>query len=146
MAEFLNNKIVGTWTLVSWVYRTASGNEVDYFGKHPTGVLMYDAFGNMSVQVMRADRIPFASRDINGGTPLETKAALDSYIAYYGKYEEAKPGEFAHTVQGSLFPNWLGHREIRYAALEGDELTLSTPPVPTNGEEIVFHITWRRVK
>ena len=107
---------------------------------------MYDAFGNMNAQLMRANRAPFASDDINGGTPAETKAAFDSYIAYFGTYEEQTPGEIVHTVQGTLFPNWLGHREIRYATLEGDQLTLSTPPVPAQGEEIVFYITWRRVR
>jgi hypothetical protein len=146
MAEFVKSKLVGTWTFVSWVYRDEKGNEVDYFGRNSAGVLTYDALGNMNVHVMRGNRAPFASNDINGGTPTETKAAFDSYIAYIGTYEENKPGEIAHTVQGSLFPNWIGHREIRYAALNGDQLTLSTPPVPVNGQEIVFHITWRRVK
>jgi hypothetical protein len=146
MADSIKDKLVGTWTLVSWVYRSAAGIEVDYFGKNATGILMYDAFGNMNAQLMRANRALFSSNDIHGGTPVETKAAFDSYIAYFGTYEETKPGEIVHKVRGSLFPNWFENRQIRYATLDGDQLTLSTPPVLAQGEDIAFHISWRRVK
>jgi Lipocalin-like domain len=145
MAEFIKSKLIGTWRLVSWIYRDASGNETDYFGKGAVGILMYDAFGNMNAQLMQANRKAFASNAINGGTAEETKAAFDSYIAYFGKVEEIRPGEIVHLVEGSLFPNWFQDHQLRYATLSGDKLILSTPPVPVNGEEIIFHITWVRV-
>lgn len=146
MAEFIKEKLIGTWRLLRWVYQTETGEEIDYFGKDSVGILMYDAFGNMNAQLMRANRINFASRDINGGTPQETKAAFDSYIAYFGKYEEPKPGEIVHIVQGSLFPNWFENHQLRYATLTGNQLRLSTPPVPVDGKEIAFHVSWERVK
>lgn len=145
MTESITNKLIGTWRLVSWIYRDTDGNEVDYFGKGATGILMYDAYGNMNAQLMRSNRPAFASDDINGGTPGETKAAFDSYIAYFGKYEEVRPYEIVHKVQGSLFPNWFENHQLRYVTLSENHLMLSTPPVPANGAEIVFHIIWERV-
>lgn len=145
MTDFIKEKLIGTWRLVSWMYRDAEGNEVDYFGKNAEGILMYDAFGNMNVQLMRANRTAFVSNDINGGTPQETKAAFDSYIAYFGKYEEVRPCEIVHKVHGSLFPNWLENNQLRYATLSKNQLMLSTPPVPVDGVEIIFHIIWKRV-
>lgn len=145
MSKSINSKLVGTWRLVSWIHRDTEGNEIDYFGKHAVGILMYDAYGNMNAQLMRANRSSFVSNDINGGTPEETKEAFDSYIAYFGKYEEVRPGEIVHKVEGSLFPNWFENNQLRFATLSENHLMLSTPPVPVNGVEIVFHIIWERV-
>jgi hypothetical protein len=145
MAESVKDKLVGTWRLLRWIYRDDAGNEVDYFGKGAVGILMYDAYGNMNAQLMRANRQAFASQSINGGTPQETKAAFDSYIAYFGKYIETTPGEIVHMVEGSLFPNWFKDHQLRYATLVKNELKLSTPPVPVNGGTMVFEVTWERV-
>lgn len=50
------------------------------------------------------------------------------------------------TVTGRLFPNCVNREELRYATLRGDELTLSTPPVPVAGGKIMFTITWKKVR
>jgi hypothetical protein len=80
------------------------------------------------------------------GSPEEITDAYQSYAAYYGKYEEQRPGEFIHLVEGSLFPNWTGKKEIRFAKIEGEFLTLSAPPVIIEGKEVVFNVLWRRVE
>jgi hypothetical protein len=145
MAEFVKQKIIGTWKLVSWTYNDQHGNEIDYFGKEAVGLLMYDSNGYMNAQLMKNNREKFEADSINGGRPEETKKAFDTYIAYFGRYEEARPGEIVHTVEGSLFPNWLNNQEVRYAMIEGNRLKLSTPPIPVNGTNIVFYITWEKV-
>lgn len=145
MKEFLKDKIVGTWQLVSWVYINEKGETVHYFGEDAKGILMYDAHGNMNAQLMKSGRKSFAGESISGGTPAETYDAFHSYLAYFGTYREEAPGEVVHTVEGSLFPNWLGHKEVRYGRIERDLLILSTPPIPVEGGKIVFHITWRKV-
>jgi hypothetical protein len=142
--KFLKQEIIGTWKLVSWVYKNENGEEVDYFGKNSTGILTYDKPGYMNAQLMKGDRSRFTSDSINGGTPDETYGAFHSYLAYFGKYYEEKPGEMVHIVEGSLFPNWIGNKEVRYGRIEGDKLILSTPPIHAQGAEIVFYITWKR--
>lgn len=141
----LKNEIIGTWKLVSWTYKNEQGIDVDYFGKNSTGILMYDPSGYMNVQIMKGEREMFASDSINGGTPGEALGAFNTYLAYFGKYVEEKPGEMVHTVEGSLFPNWLGKKEVRYGRIEGDLLVLSTPPIQAGGTPIVFYITWKRM-
>jgi hypothetical protein len=142
--KFIKDQIIGTWKLVSWTYKNEKGEEVHYFGKNSTGILMYDRHGYMNAQLMKENRAPFASDSINGGSPDETYGAFHSYLAYFGKYYEENPGEMTHIVEGSLFPNWVGNKEIRYGRIEGNKLILSTPPIPAGEAEIVFHITWER--
>jgi hypothetical protein len=142
--KFLKQDIVGTWKLVSWVYKNEKGEVIDYFGKDSTGILTYDKSGYMNAQLMKVGRPQFASDSINGGTPDETYGAFHGYLAYFGRYYEENPGEMVHIVEGSLFPNWIGNREVRYGKIEGDELILSTPPIHAQGTEIVFYITWKR--
>lgn len=105
---------------------------------------MYDKSGYMNAQLTRGDRKNFHSDSMGDGTPQEIDAAYKSYAAYYGKYYERTPGEIIHTVEGSLFPNWIGHDEIRYGKIVDNFLILSTPPIKTGGGEIVFHVTWKR--
>jgi hypothetical protein len=140
----LKQEIVGTWKLVSWTYKNEKGEEVDYFGKDSTGILTYDEHGYMNAQLMKSGRSQFSSDSINGGTPDEALAAFNSYLAYFGKYYEQSPGEMVHIVEGSLFPNWIGNKEVRYGKIEGNKLILSTPPIHAQGSEIVFYITWKR--
>jgi hypothetical protein len=141
----LKEKIIGTWKLISWTYKNDQGVDVDYFGKNSMGILIYDASGYMNVQIMKGDRQKFSSESINGATAEEALDAFNSYLAYFGKYVEEKPGEMVHTVEGSLFPNWLGKKEVRYGRIEGDLLVLSTPPIQAGGVPTVFYITWKRM-
>ena len=146
MKEPIKDKIIGTWKLVSWIFKNEHGQDIHYFGEHAQGILMYDAAGYMNAQLMKSDRMPFASASISGGSPDEAHRAFHSYLAYYGKYYEEEPGAVVHIVEGSLFPNWIGNKEVRYGKIEGDLLVLHTPPIQAQGREIVFYITWCRVK
>lgn len=145
MSESVKEKVVGTWKLISWTYTGEHGELIDYFGKDATGVLMYDEAGNMNAQLMRSDRARFASDGINSGTAEEAKGAFLSYLAYFGKYFERQPGEIVHVVEGSLFPNWLGMEQVRFATVKDNILQVSTPPVPTQTGETVFTVTWEKV-
>lgn len=141
---YIANEIIGTWKLVSWTFKDANGNEVNYFGDNPEGILMYTDSGHMSVQIMRENRLEFKKEGMYDGTPEEIIEAFKSYFAYFGTYVESEPGTISHTVLGGTFPNWLGNTEQRYGKIEGDKLILSTPPIETDGQEITFYVTWQK--
>ena len=144
MQEFIKDKIIGTWKLVSWKYNGENDTPLDFFGENPEGILMYDKSGYMNAQLNKQGRAGFVSESLTGGTSEEISQAYLSYAAYYGKYYEKSPGEIIHIVEGSLFPNWVGHEEIRYGKIQGEYLILSTPPIQAKGKEIVFIVTWER--
>jgi hypothetical protein len=145
MASAIRKKIIGTWKLVSWTYKNEKGEVVHYFGKTVSGILMYDKNGYMNAQLMRALRPEFNSEAIAGATSQEAHEAFNSYIAYFGKYYEPKPGEIVHDVEGSLFPNWTGNKQVRYGKVIGDTLILRTPLIPVKGTDIAFSVKWKRV-
>jgi hypothetical protein len=144
MNDSIKDKIVGTWKLVSWIFRNEKNEPVNFFGDNPSGILMYDRSGYMNAQLMKPGRSNFVSESLSEGTLQEIQQAYLSYAAYWGKYYEKTPGEIIHIVEGSLFPNWIGHEEIRYGKFDGEHLILSTPPIKAQGKEIVFHVTWKR--
>ncbi len=137
-------EIVGTWKLISWIYKDENGNEIDFFGKDPIGILMYDDKGYMNVQIHRRERADFDTDGLLDGTPEEISSAFKSYVAYYGKYYQEEPGIITHSVEGSLFPNWQDNFQKRYAQILGNKLTLSTPPLSTGGKQINFTLEWVR--
>lgn len=145
METFIGKNIIGTWRLVSWIYKGQQGEDIHYFGKNASGLLMYDENGYMNAQLMKSGRTSFMSPSFDGSTPQEAFSAFNSYIAYYGRYREERPGEITHFVEGSLFPNWMGNKQVRYGKIENDLLLLQTPPMHVAGNDIVFYITWERV-
>ncbi len=146
MREVIGKEIVGTWEFVSWTYVSPQGETVDFFGKESRGILMYDASGYMSVQLMKLPRSNMSVQRLFEGPPEEVAHAYATYAAYYGRYVERSPGEVIHLIEGSLFPNWTGKEETRYAKLDGDFLTLSAPAIEMAGHQIIFNVRWRRFR
>ncbi len=139
-----DEEFAGTWKLVSSEYRFADGERLKLYD---TGILMYDAQGNMSVQLMQAARPAFAKADRLGGTIEEIKSAFQGYQAYYGTFSiDEKLRTVTHHLQGSLLPNWVGVDQVRYYDLEHDRLTLRTPKLLLHGKEAVGYLAWQRAK
>lgn len=143
--EPLKNRIVGAWRLLSWVYQNEGGDTLDYFGTNPTGILMYDTAGNMNAQLMQGERPLFHTQAMRDGSDRERIDAFQTYVAYYGKYYEQTPGEIVHVVEGSLFPNWIGSKQVRYGSLAEDKLTLRTPLMLTGSGSLSFTLVWQRI-
>jgi len=139
--------VVGTWRLVSFESRTAGGEVRHQLGPAVKGQLVYDARGYMSAQLMNPERPQFASGDLTQGTEGEVRAAVGGYIAYYGKYTaDESRGIVTHHVQGALFPNWVGSEQVRHYRLDGDRLTISTPPIRIGGEDATTVLVWERAQ
>jgi hypothetical protein len=141
----VKDAFVGTWKLLSFEFRRSDGVVTDVLGTNVSGMLIYDAYGHMSGQLMRPDRPHFASGDQQIGTPEEIKAALDGYIAYFGDYviDEGEKS-VTHQTKASLFPNLVGQDQKRFYAFSGNQLTLTTPPIRIGGNRVTGMLLWER--
>ena len=144
----ISNKVIGTWKLVSIETIRPNGEIIyDWMGRKPTGLIIYDATGNMAVQIMRDPRPTFASNDSEKATPEEKRAAFEGYYAYFGTYElNEKDGVVIHHVQNSLHPEEVGINYKRFFKLSGNRLVLTTVPFQEASEQRTNRLTWERVK
>ena len=139
-------QFVGTWKLVSAEARSADGQVLQVYGENPRGVIMYDAAGNVSVNLMRSDRPAFSVADKAKSAPQEAKSAIETYEAYFGAYEVDEAQRMViHHVEGSLLPNWTGSDQIRFYDFSNGHLTLSTAEIPYSGTTVVGKLIWKRV-
>ena len=133
--------LVGTWQLVSFEDKPASGMAVVPFGPRPKGLLIYDATGHMSIQIMQNPGPTVAAGDETKITPKEKLALFDAYVAYFGTYRvDAAKGIVTHHVEGDFHGVYVGRDEPRPFKLTGDRLVLT--PTWTVGTE---HWTGTRV-
>ncbi len=142
------NELIGTWALVATEWRRADGRHANPFGPGAVGILMYDAAGNMSAQVMRADQAHHAVLPDGqaGGIETAMASAVAGYIAYFGRYEiDGARGVVSHYVAGSAFPEWVGGTHERRFAVEGDRLTLSDSVTAADGTPTEASTTWHRL-
>ena len=138
--------LVGTWRLISYEARAASGEARYPFGQHVVGQLFYDVHGNMSAHVMRVDRPTFASDDSGSGSDAEVRAAFEGHTSYFGTYAiDPTARTVTHHVHGASYPNWMGHDQIRFYSIDGSYLVLSTPPILFGGESLKYILTWQRI-
>jgi hypothetical protein len=141
----VKDAFVGTWKLITSEFRRSDGMSISVFGSDASGMIIYDAHGHMSGQIMRSNRPHFVSGDQQKGTPEEIKAALDGYIAYFGDYvvdEDEK--SVTHQTKASLFPNLVGQDQKRFYAFSGNQLTLTTPPTRIGGHTVIGVLVWER--
>ena len=139
------NRLAGTWKLVS-VERLGPKGDIlpapapPAFGSvNPVGILLYDPNGYMGVTIMQSGRQKYAGAE---PTPDEAKAALASYVAYFGKFSVDEAGGIVtHHVQGSLNPS-MEAEQRRSFEIAGNRLTLKTPPSSTG---IQARLIWERV-
>ncbi len=140
----MSGSVVGTWRLKRWETRDAGGKVAYPLGPDAVGYLTYTPGGHVFVAIMRAGRPPFAGDDLLGGTPEERAAAAAGYVAYGGRYE-VRDGAVIHHVELSLFPNWVGADQLRFAEVAEDELTITTRPLRIGGET-VNRLVWERAE
>lgn len=135
---------VGTWRLASFEGRSSDGTVTYPLGSDACGFIMYAADGYMSVMISSADRPRFGTADIFAGSKEQRAAAAQSFISYAGRYEVR--GEWVrHSVQTSLFPDWVGSAQDRRYTFEGNRLTLSTQPMALGGRQLTAVLVWEKV-
>lgn len=136
--------IVGTWQLVSYSSKDESGNIGYPLGKNALGYIMYTADGYMSVSMSSNNRPKRASTDLTGGTREEKVAAAETYITYCGTYEFYED-RVVHNIEMALFSNRIGTSQIRYYKINGNKITLTTPPISIDNKPQICTIVWERI-
>jgi hypothetical protein len=131
-------EIFGVWRLVSLDALNPNGEATTgWLGTKPTGILVYDRSGYMSVQIMRGPRTDSAQ---------DKFASHFGYYAYFGTLEmNEKSQTIIHHVQGSLRPDEVGRDYEQNFTLAGDRLELLTPTHLVQGEERRNRIIFERV-
>jgi hypothetical protein len=138
-------KFIGTWRLIS---SDSKDPEVArYRGAHPTGILVYDRTGHMTVQIMpdrRRKTFTGPVSHITGSptpTPDEAVDALMGYGAYFGTYSvDQRAGTITHKREGSVDPGALGDFVRRFRFIDADHLVLVPAETKDNP------LTWERIK
>ncbi len=140
------NKLVGTWRLVSVVSKTDKGDvNKTVYGEHPQGIIAYGADGRMMVIITEDGRKPLSVND-RVSAPIEERAqAFSTMNAYAGTYT-LSGDKVVHHVEISAIPNWVNTDQSRTVKIQGDRLTVTTPPLARGGAMQTLELTWERVK
>jgi hypothetical protein len=134
-------ELEGTWKFLNYV-RTdlGTGRNLNIFGAHPRGWLIYTAEGRMMVIVVPENR-----------KLLETDADRIEHhkqmVAYTGRYTVGD-GKVIHHVDVAWNEAWIGTDLVRSYEINGDRLTITTAPTKygLDAAEQVSTLTLERVK
>jgi hypothetical protein len=147
LAQSAQDQLVGTWMLVSIYIESPDGNRLDPFGANPTGVLIMDGKGVISVQFIGSDLPNFVSNDRLDATPEEIKTVAQGILCYFGTYSVSDADRSLNIhIERSSFPNWKGTDQKRFLVLAEDEMKWINPTASTGGPGFTGHTVWKRAK
>src|SRR5262249_27442466 len=114
------------------------------FGAHPKGVITYSSDGRMTC-VISYDERKRLSADRVAAPAAERAEAFATSFAYSGRYS-LDGGHIRHHVEIASVENWVGTDLVREISIEGERLTLRTPPVAVGGALLANELRFERVK
>ena len=138
--------LVGTWKLVSVSSWTDKGdiNRAAH-GPNPTGFLTYTSEGRMMMVIAEDGRKPLTVAD-RVSAPVEERAqAFSTFMSYAGRYTFTGD-KVVHHVEVASLQNDVKKDQVRSVKLQGDRLTLRTPPISRGGVLQTFELVWQRLK
>jgi len=123
-AQVSSADFVGTWELAAIEAPDPSGGWMPAplpLPGTPVGVIMYDALGNMAVQITSEPRGTM--------TPAELPEIVNGYVAYYARFEvDSTEGTVTHHRRGHVNADLGALSVVRYYDFAGDTLTLTVAP------------------
>jgi hypothetical protein len=119
--------VVGTWRIARYQRWDAQGRVGTPYGDPTSGLVVFDAAGRASVQMMRTPPVrPFATP--YEPTPEEARDAYHAYVGYYGTYTVDEAARVLTVrAEGSSWPAYTGTDQKRPFRLAGDTLFLGVP-------------------
>ena len=130
MGVKMKNQIIGTWLLERFIIESPQGEQRNW-GSNSQGMLIYTSSGHMSVGL---------NKDVEKKSAVEAQNYFDSILFYSGTF--AIDGKTVkHQVTQASNPTRIGKEQVRFAKLENDILTLTSPD-ESFGRAI---LTWRKI-
>ena len=138
----LNDKLVGTWKLVSASSTTSAGERsASPYGSQPAGFLTYTSDGRVSALISYDGR---KSLSYGGGSPEEQAEAFKTFLAYAGTYR-LDGDKVTHHVEVSSIQNYVDKDLVRSVKFKDDQIILLTPPMRMNGKMQTIELIWQRL-
>lgn len=115
--------LTGAWKLVSAGEWRPNGEMLHPYGKSPTGQLLYDAKGQVALQVQG-----------------------ETYFAWFGTYKmDQTNGMVNHVIEGSTMEKLRKTTVTCFVTMDGNRLTLGLLPDMVNGEMRLRSLVWERI-
>lgn len=148
-----HNPLLGTWKLISVTAIFPDGNiNNEAFGTNPIGYITYTPEGKMMVIFSKSERPLLSGNSASPLTaaihsvPIEERAqAFSSFNSYAGSYT-LDGNKVIHHVEIASIPNRVGQSLIRSFKLDGNRVTLKTPPSKSDDVPKVFELVWERIE
>jgi hypothetical protein len=138
----LNDKLVGTWRLVSASSTTSTGERSETpYGLNPVGFLTYSQDGRVTALISYGGR---KSLPVGGGSLEEQAEAFNTFFAYAGRYRFSDD-KVTHHIEISSIQNYVDKDLVRSVKFQGDRIILVTPPTRVNGRIQTVEIVWQRL-
>ena len=138
--------IVGTWKRVSTVRQVVGSNTiVDNLGPHPGGILIVTPDLRFVIVETGDGRKP--AKTTEEYAALRTRELAFSGIATFSADPDRPNGlKMAGKVDLAWNEEWTGTTQTRFLSVEGNRLTIRTPPSknPYTGEMGVSTLVWER--
>lgn len=126
--------LIGSWRLLKMESVDSRGNLLLPWGEKIDGLLIYDREGYMSLQIARLDL---------------DQSSSESFHSYFGTFQiDQADGRVLHKVLYALRNDWNGRTQERAYSVNGDRLTLKSPPLnlETYTELRSVLTYWQRIK
>jgi len=126
-ATTLRDRLIGTWSLVSYELTTETGAVIHPMGQNPIGFIHYSPDGFMAAHLMRAGRAPTgtSSDDVEGDMASQI---LADHLSYCGTFRTERD-LVVHTINVAVMPDWVGLEKHRKVNFEGERLILEADGV-----------------
>jgi len=135
------NRLLGPWSLVAYKHVLPTGETLHPFGDHPSGMLVYQADGSMSVHISVGNPARLAGEDFRDAGAEDAAAAWRSYFGYWGTFQiHAEPQRVVHRVEGSSFANWIGTEQVRQFRFDASGCLL----LETDFADGRYSLRWQR--
>jgi hypothetical protein len=139
------NTLIGTWAMKSFVFEPVGGGQSYYpLGEHAQGYISYASDGRMYLIQTAADR----ARP-HGLLPTdEERVKLHQSMAAYAGTYTTDNGKLIHHVDISWNESWTGSDQVRFYTVDGNTLTIKTPPIknPLDGRDVIAVLVWEKVR
>jgi len=135
-------KMAGTWHLVSVTFINSSGERTRPYGDDPQGLLIFDKGGEYATQILRTGRPKFASGNKARGTADENRSLVIGSNSHFGTYVlDSRRMTVTFKIISAFFPNWESTEQTMTVLLKEGKLTLNAPTSTSGGKA---EVVWKR--